>query len=798
MKTIGDYKLTKFLGKGSYGEIYLAEKPNDKQLYAAKILDRKQMDSPNTKKYLDMEIKISEELNHPNIVKFYGKLQDESHYYLIYEYCNGGTLTKCVEKYMNTYKEPFSIEIIQHFMIEIISAFCHIHSNQIIHRDIKLDNILLSYENEDDKNNFNLMKSEIKIIDFGVATKLGPGELLYTAAGSPINMSPLILKKYTNAGGLEKFEGYNEKEDIWSLGTIFYQLLTGNYLFNVKSMKELIKKVDEGNYSIPINKNFSKEVVSFLNCMLQYNPEDRISVQDLAQHDFITENPSSFHKTDLSKIFHKIDKDGLLINIKQNDTICKVFNTPSQKKLSLLSKFDNKDSNMNPLKRGNTYEERGYSWNADIWSIKRPSDVNQYDISDILAKRNLNVNVPKIDEPLRKSHRFSAGNVSPSKNNPNKELTKLEEEIKEVEKIDKEKKDNETLKKEEEKKQEEKKNELAKKKSIDEKEEALLYLKGLLEEYKSVKEYFKKNNLLIKEKDALDKYSKIENSLKSFEQGASITYESLPKPISPEYIYGCTITERDSVFQDILNNLNERKNMLEANIKNQILIYKNWDRKDFLLVKKNVMAKLERDKADIIKLGSIMELIQEKKNNKWIPQPEIEKNMELKKTEKINYENCQYKITIHMTKTNYYNTSNNFAIKLSLKINENKTFSGIFSVKNYGNFEDDIIWILNDKEWNNLSQYFISVEFYLDRVFKGKQIIKIDKLKEEPNFNIKYPVSFLDQPKSAIINFNIKVNMPKGKIVIIDEMMQIIKIKKSYPPFEGKSNLTNTIPRMFK
>jgi len=66
---------------------------------------------------------------------------------------------------------------------------------------------------------------------------------------------------------------------------------------------------------------------------------------------------------------------------------------------------------------------------------------------------------------------------------------------------------------------------------------------------------------------------------------------------------------------------------------------------------------------------------------------EIEKNMELKQTEKINYENCQYKITIHMTKTNYYNTSNNFAIKLSLKINENKTFSGIFSVKNYGNFE---------------------------------------------------------------------------------------------------------------
>ena len=99
-------------------------------------------------------------------------------------------------------------------------------------------------------------------------------------------MDPLILKKYDKAGGYQVLQGYNDKADIWSLGTIFYQLLTGEFLFQVNSMKDLMKKVEEGNYVIPFNKNFSKEAVSFLNCMLQYNPEDRASINELAVHLF--------------------------------------------------------------------------------------------------------------------------------------------------------------------------------------------------------------------------------------------------------------------------------------------------------------------------------------------------------------------------------------------------------------------------------------------------------------------------------------------------------------------------------
>ena len=788
MKTIGDYQLTKFLGKGTFGETYLAQKGNDSTLYAAKILDKKKMDSPSLKKYFDREIEISQELLHPNIVHFYEKLQDETNYYLIIEYCNGGTLTECIEKYKNIYKEPFNIEIIQNFMRQIISAFCHIHSKGIIHRDVKLDNILLSYENEKDKENFDLMKANVKVIDFGVARKLNPGEYAFTTVGSPITMSPLLLKKYNKAGGFEKLQGYNEKADIWSLGTIFYQLLTGNYLFRGDDMKGLMQKVEEGNYVVPINKNFSKESINFLNCMLQYNPEDRTSVQNLAQFDFIKKNVKDFTKPDFNQLFNKIDKNGLNINVKKNDTIFKVFNNSSEKQVNRLLIHGQNESGKNSYSRANTYQERGYLFNGDIFYTNRNPHIDNFEIPDML-KATL---VPQFEESLKQSHRFSKGNVSPSKRNPNKELKKFEEEIKESIKLYKKSKE----KKKDELKNIEIKNDKIENNNNNEKEEVRLYIKGLLEEYKAAKEYFNKNVLYEQEKDTNEKYIKIESCLSSFEKGESIVYDSLPKPITPEYIYGCSISKRNSVFQEIINEYKERQNELISSIKNSIIKYKKWNRDEFLLVKNAVMAKLEKEKIDVEKWKHIIELLQEKNNNEWIPAPEITKKLEKRTFEKISFENCIYKLKIHLSKINYYNTDN-FTIKMKLKIDENKTFRGEFKVLNYGDFEEDIIWNLNYNEWNNLSKYFINIDFFLYMEFKGNQKINIIKLKDEPQMNLKYPISFINQPTKPIINLNITVDIPEGKVSTINGMKEIINIKKYYPAFEGKSPYTNKIPNIF-
>lgn len=80
-------------------------------------------------------------------------------------------------------------------MIQIVDAIKYIHARKIIHRDLKLDNIMVSFDNENDKNNLNMMRAKVKIIDFGFAINL-KGNLAFSALGSPINMDPVILQNF--------------------------------------------------------------------------------------------------------------------------------------------------------------------------------------------------------------------------------------------------------------------------------------------------------------------------------------------------------------------------------------------------------------------------------------------------------------------------------------------------------------------------------------------------------------------------------------------------------------------------
>ena len=332
---IDNYELETCLGKGAFGEVYLTSKKGDSKKYATKKLDREEIEGSESMKYLRNEIVILQYLNHPNIVKFEEVKKTKKHYYIIMEYCNGGELTKALQKYISKFGKPFSEELVQHFMRQIISAFKYIHGRKIIHRDVKLDNVLLHYDNEEDLRNFDLMKAKVKIIDFGFACKIGKGGLQYTVLGSPINMDPLILRKLNSSTKKTRQLGYNEMADIWSIGTICYEMLIGRPAFDAADMDELVEKVEDGTYKVPTS--ISHEMVSFLNGMLQYNASKRLNASQLSRHDFLVKDVKDFKKIDLEKVSGKVKGDKLGINSIKNSTIWSIFNADSENLLTSIA-----------------------------------------------------------------------------------------------------------------------------------------------------------------------------------------------------------------------------------------------------------------------------------------------------------------------------------------------------------------------------------------------------------------------------------------------------------------------------
>ena len=316
MMKLGSYTIEKLLGEGSFGKVHLTRKEGDSKKYATKELDREEIDSSEAKKYLINEIRILQSLNHPNIVKFVDIKKTKKHYYIMMEFCNGGELSKNLEKYMIKNGTAFPEELVQHFMRQIIDAFKYIHGKKIIHRDVKLDNILLHFDNEEDKKNFNLMKAQVKIIDFGFSCIYN--EIKKSILGSPINMDPLILKKLTDSTGATRELGYDMSADIWSIGTICYEMLIGKSAFDSNDIKELSDKIEKGAYKVPTN--ISAELVSFLNGMLQYEGKNRLNADQLSRHAFLTKDVKQFKKINLNEISNKIEDNQIEVDTHENKT----------------------------------------------------------------------------------------------------------------------------------------------------------------------------------------------------------------------------------------------------------------------------------------------------------------------------------------------------------------------------------------------------------------------------------------------------------------------------------------------
>ncbi len=220
------YKITSFLGKGQFGDVYLVI-DNANRKYAMKVIDLDQLKvDQKLQRLFHNEITIMEEINHPRILKLYDKFQYKERIILITRYCEGGNLGQFIEKVNSKHGSPIGLgeKVANNFLRQIVEGFyAMVKSNQkIIHRDLKLENIFLS-------------NNEIVIGDFGFA-KLGESQT-GTGLGTPFYMAPEVLN-------LKEQEKYSNKCDIWSMGVCYFYLIFGYLPFReAKNKYELYQRI---------------------------------------------------------------------------------------------------------------------------------------------------------------------------------------------------------------------------------------------------------------------------------------------------------------------------------------------------------------------------------------------------------------------------------------------------------------------------------------------------------------------------------------------------------------------------
>ena len=329
---IDDLTLETELSRTPFRQICLATKKGSSIKYMAQIIDKQSNSSELAKKYLDNEISIVKDITHPNIAKLIDIIETEKYRCIVTEYCNGGSLENYLLKHQLENENGLSEEIVQHIMRQIINVMKYLYNKKIIHRDLKPENFLIQYEDENDRKNNNILKGTIKLIDFGLAKILKEGEYTKTALGSPLYMSPLILQKFKCQDKTIKDKVYDYEEDIWSLGILCYKLLIGKSPFDADNMDELVEKMEKGEYFMPFT--LSKEAITFINSMLQYESKNRLSYDELKNHKFLKKNVNEFSKIEFNGVKNIATENDLqiLFNTKSNESV-KIFAEVDFKKL---------------------------------------------------------------------------------------------------------------------------------------------------------------------------------------------------------------------------------------------------------------------------------------------------------------------------------------------------------------------------------------------------------------------------------------------------------------------------------
>ncbi|XP_028319808.1 serine/threonine-protein kinase SIK2 isoform X5 [Gouania willdenowi] len=252
---VGFYDIERTLGKGNFAVVKLARHRITKTEVAIKIIDKTQLDAVNLEKVY-REVQIMKMLDHPHIIKLYQVMETKNMLYLVTEYAKNGEIFD----YLAKHGRLSELEARRKFW-QILSAVEYCHNRNIVHRDLKAENLLLDGH------------MNIKIADFGFGNFFQPGEPLATWCGSPPYAAPEVFEG-------QPYEG--PQLDIWSMGVVLYVLVCGALPFGGPTLPVLRQRVLEGRFRIPYF--MTEDCEHLIRRMLVLDPSKRLSVAQIKEH----------------------------------------------------------------------------------------------------------------------------------------------------------------------------------------------------------------------------------------------------------------------------------------------------------------------------------------------------------------------------------------------------------------------------------------------------------------------------------------------------------------------------------
>ncbi|XP_075220023.1 serine/threonine-protein kinase unc-51-like protein Atg1 isoform X2 [Lycorma delicatula] len=281
MEIVGDYEYNSrdLIGHGAFAVVYKGRlRKNPRVVVAIKSITKKNL--AKSQNLLGKEIKILKELtelHHENVVALLDCKESTLNVFLVMEYCNGGDLAD----YLGV-KGTLSEDTIRLFLRQLAGAMKALHAKGVVHRDLKPQNILLSHSGQ--RPSPQPQHIRLKIADFGFARFLQDGVMAATLCGSPMYMAPEVIMSLQ----------YDAKADLWSLGTIVFQCLTGKAPFQAQTPQALKQFYEKNaNLAPKIPNGTSPELKDLLMSLLRRNASERLEFDAFFNHAFLQPPPPS-------------------------------------------------------------------------------------------------------------------------------------------------------------------------------------------------------------------------------------------------------------------------------------------------------------------------------------------------------------------------------------------------------------------------------------------------------------------------------------------------------------------------